>query len=130
MHPARMTISSFCLNLLTEQGTLSLDQLGVAAAAAGVTLSSNPQQAVRSAIRDRAVPLPGDRWAAPLRLLEGRCLTTRTFSQYDLSLLERACHHNRVPLAEGGFLREGSYGAGLTFPKGSIDRQGSRCYGS
>ncbi len=119
-----MTISSFCLNLLTEQGTLSLDQLGAAAAQAGVTLSSNPQQSVRAAIRNRAVPLPGDRWAAPLRLLEGRCLTTRTFSQYDLSPLERVCRHNRVPLAEGGFIREGLYGGGLTFPKGFTDRQG------
>lgn len=119
-----MTIASYCHELLTQLGTLTLEQLGAAASAAGVTMSGNPQQAVRSALRDRAVPLPGDRWAAPLRLLEGRCLTTRRFSSYDLGPLELVCRHDRLPLAQGGFVHFSRYGAGLAFPDGFTNRQG------
>ena len=119
-----MTIASFCHYLLLEQGPLSLEALADAALAAGVTRSSKPQLAVRQALLDRAASLPGERWAAATRMLEGRVLTTRTFSSYDLGLLVPACRLAPLPVAEGGVVRPDTYGEGLTFPAAVTDRRG------
>lgn len=119
-----MTIASFCHYLLLEQGPLSLEALADAASAVGVTTSSKPQLAVRQALRDRAAALPGERWAAAIRMLEGRVLTTRTFSSYDLGLLVPVCRQAPLPVAQGGEVHPDRYGEGLTFPVSVTDRRG------
>lgn len=70
-----MTISSFCHAELLAHGPLSTDDLAARAVAAGVTRSRTPHTTVTSALRGKAVELPGRRWVAPAQLLEGRCLT-------------------------------------------------------
>ena len=119
-----MSVASYCHQRLVEQGTLPLADLAAAASAAGVTKARNPEQSVRNALRDRAVELPGGRWASALRLLEGRCLTTRNFSPYDVGLLLSACRNGPVPIAQGGELRTERYGEEFAFPDEVKQRPG------
>lgn len=71
----RMTISSFCRDVLLTHGPLPSSELAARAVAAGITRARNPEDAVRSVLREREVELLDGRWVTPRWLLEGRCLT-------------------------------------------------------
>jgi hypothetical protein len=130
-----MTIVSFCRDQLLTDGPLPLDELTRRAVNAGVTRSSQPASSVRSALRNRAVQLPDQRWASPLWLLEGRVLTTHSFGQplqydedgyrhgpdhheSDLGLLLRAAQADNLLLSTGGVVKRAAYGSDWRFPKG------------
>jgi hypothetical protein len=113
-----MTIASFCRDQLLAHGPLTLDELGTRASRAGVTASSDPRNAVRSAMKHREVELHGERMVTPLWLLEGRCLTTRNLDlsgegddrrSYDLGLLDLALSLGPIPFVDGGTLRRTGY---------------------
>lgn len=119
-----MTVSSFCLDLLRSRGPLTLDELTELASGAGATRARNPVASVRSAIAHRAVQLSDSRWASPLRLLEGRILTTPAHgrdwpddgallpsSHYDLELLRLAAREAALPFQDGGCFKSTPYGA-------------------
>lgn len=119
-----MTISSFCHDLLRENGPLALDELTRLVVDAGKTTARTPENAVRSAIGLNAVELADGRWASPVQLLEGRWLTTRHLGRFtsswyddepihtrhDLAPLQYALRAAAIPLAAGGVLQRSPYG--------------------
>lgn len=116
-----MTISSFCTEQLRTRGPLTLEALTDLATDSGATTARNPLASVRSAIAPRAVQLGDGRWASPLRLLEGRVLTTHravrawyddellSAPSLDLELLRTAAREAAIPVEGGGLLKCTTY---------------------
>jgi hypothetical protein len=123
-----MTIASFCRDELLAHGPLTLDELTTRAVAAEVTRSANPTSSVRQAIQYGELELADGRWATPLQLLEGRCLTTPSLagdywggdeistSDLDLALLRLAVRDRPIPVAGGGKLAAERYGGSWDVP--------------
>jgi hypothetical protein len=108
-------IVAFCSDLINSAGPLSPDELGGKILAAGLTKSTNPATAVRTALRQSPVMvhLPDGRFDSARRMLDGAALTHRVhyptkgrqvlFAGPELAMLDHLLvHEGSIALTAGG----------------------------
>jgi hypothetical protein len=118
----RTTIAGHCTAYILENGPTPLDELAYAVKSAGLTRARDPRGPTKQAIAfdPRLIQLPGGRYDATARILEGSWFTTRTryrqpdrhhiFAARELDPLMTMVRREPITLRGGGHVEVDEHG--------------------